>query len=553
MKAHKIIAICLFVILAFGSTAACGSSTLSAKDSAAGQIIRNAEKPLDKILQSIEKGEYATAEDLYQSDIIGKIQTEQTASQTIPAYTEALIDDYSAGLLSYEDINLILNTLQQTSMWALVYGDYLWSEVDLLYQSKQNYQSALEAREQGLYPEAMNYFSKVYERDAFYQDAVIARIDIAMEAAESNDLATLQEVTHTILDSLYLPEEILSQLSPEAIEFCTNSSDLHIRYGKALEENGYLYHAIQQYALCGYSPTDGSNLLLWENKWNGKPYSWDKFDRAWHDRSHYQLADDGIVSCIGNTGWNYSGVATQLKPSYEGYIASISPTYSSRILFDSSYSGSMYESFANRFSGFTVTQIIEVGDQIALLRANGTVEIGLLDPLDHYDGDIEQISSWSNMVYVEAFDRGYFGLTEDGRILCTTRFSDHAPIINTWDNLVSISYGKANVDPYYYEFFFLGLQPDGTILTSIPLPDGSYSINANAKAIKGLFYITKDGKLKSIFDEYTTYLEENYSDYSFSRITSCIYDNSAVIAESEDGSYLFIETDWPSEIASRWL
>lgn len=167
MKAHKIIAICLFVILAFGSTAACGSSTLSAKDSAAGQIIRNAEKPLDKILQSIEKGEYATAEDLYQSDIIGKIQTEQTASQTIPAYTEALIDDYSAGLLSYEDINLILNTLQQTSMWALVYGDYLWSEVDLLYQSKQNYQSALEAREQGLYPEAMNYFSKVYERDAF--------------------------------------------------------------------------------------------------------------------------------------------------------------------------------------------------------------------------------------------------------------------------------------------------------------------------------------------------------------------------------------------------
>ena len=542
------VALLLFVLSGCGSQAA-----ISHEDSAAGQVIVNAEKPLKKILLSIEKGEYSAAEELYQSEIVGNIQAEQAANETIQAYTKALIDDYGAELLSYENINLILNTLQQTSMWNLVFGDYLWSEVDFLCQSKQNYQSALEAREQGLYAEAMDYFSRVYERDPSYLDAVFARVDTAIEAAESNDLATLREIVRTINDTLALPEEIRLQFSPEANELCMNSADFHLRYGRLLEENGYIYHAIQQYAQCRYSPADGSNLLLWENKWNGPPCGWSNFEDMWYDRSHYYLDDDGTISCVGNTRWNCSGVALQLKPSLDGYVARITPEYASRVSFDSSYSGSMYESFSSRFSGLAVTQIIEAGEQIALLCTDGTVEIGLLNPLDSYYGDIEQISYWNDMVYVENQGQGYFGLTEDGHMCCTAYFSDHIPIVSTWDNLISISYGKANAGSYYFETLFLGLQEDGTILTSIPLPDGSYSIDANAKAIKGLFYITKDGKLKSIFDEYTSYLEENYSDYTFSRITSCYYDNNSIIAESDDGSYLFIETDWSSEIVSCWL
>lgn len=551
MKAYKTIAACLLTILAFGSIVSCGSSTLSAKDSAAGQIILDAEKPLKKILQSIEKGEYAAAEELYQNEVVGTIQAEQAASETLLAYAKALIDDYSAGQLSDENASLILNTLQQTSMWELACGDSVWSEIDLLRQSKLDYQSALDAREQGLYAEAMNYFSKVYERDVLYPDAVIARIDTAMEAAESDDLATLREVIHTILDSYHLSGDIPSQLSVDASEFCRNSSDLHIRYGKALEENGYIYHAIQQYAMSGYSPADGSNLLLWDNKWNGSPYNWDYFTNEWSEHPYYLLEDSFDISCVGDTGWNCSGYALQLEPSREGYTARISPSYASQIIFDSYYSGSMYESFANRFSGLTVTRIIEVGEQIALLRADGTVEIGLLDPLDHYYGDIEQISNWSNMVYVEKLGKGYFGLTEDGHMLCSSQLNDHAPVVNTWNDLISVSWGRGDVGSYYFDPILLGLQADGTILTSIPLPDGSYSIDANAKAIKGLFYITKDGKLKSIFDDFTAYLDENYSDFTFSRITSC-YDSS-IIAESDNGQQLLIETDWPSHIGSRWL
>ena len=62
-----------------------------------------------------------------------------------------------------------------------------------------------------------------------------------------------------------------------------NSADFHLRYGRLLEENGYIYHAIQQYAQCRYSPADGSNLLLWENKWNGPPCGWSNFEDMWYD------------------------------------------------------------------------------------------------------------------------------------------------------------------------------------------------------------------------------------------------------------------------------
>lgn len=540
----------LYMLLAFLLLTACGSSpALSDPQSAAGQVIQSAEDPYRKIFNAFESGEYAKAEELYQDKILGTLTTEGAALESIGAYTAALVEDYDCGLISDEDIQLIIDTMQHTSMWETLVDESFPYQIDTLRQSDQSYQNGLAAQERGEIAEALNAFLQVSSIDDVYPDAIASIIALARQAENSDDLETLRTAVlgiEKIKNIVFFEEDL--EVSEDDYNYClTGYRTLKTQYASALEDAGWIYHAIQQYAQL-YSP-DLARLLIWENKWDSPPLE---------DSAYHRLEADGSITQIGDTPWTLTGKAVQLMDGmyqYTPYMSRIYPSGELRVAVSASKTpDEIMDSFCQRLSGCYATSIIEASDQFAYLRLDGTVVIDRVDPTKDYDSDIEQISNWTNMVYVQSMAGGYIGLTESGHVYCTNYLREHIPVTSEWENIISLTTGYGLRAPYDMTRFILGLRSDGTIFSSVPLPDGSYWLDANAKALKGFLYLTQDGKLSSIFSEYAMLLDELYSDYSFTRLTTCNPgENDSIVAETTDGDFLLLDFDYLGNLESYWI
>ena len=539
-----IITLLVFLLL----TACEAGPALSDPQSAAGQVIQSAEDPYRQIFNAFESGEYAKAEELYQDKILGNLTMEEIASESMGTYTAALIEDYDHGLISDEDIRLIIDTMQHTAMWGTLVGEEFLSTIDTLCHSAQSYQDGLTAQEQGEIVEALNAFRQVSAIDDAYPEALSAIVSLARQVESSDNLEILRAAVQAIEEvwrNIYFEEQ--PELSEDDYNYCLSGCGaLKKQYASTLEKAGWIYHAIQQYAQMG-SSDDLARLLIWENKWTSPPLK---------GGGYHCLEEDGTITQVGDTDWILSGEAIQLmegKRQFSPYMARIYPSGELRVAFSSSETtDEMEDSFCQRLSGSYTTRIIEASEEFAYLRPDGTVVVDRLDPTKDYDSEIEQISYWTDMVYVQATDGGYVGLTESGNVYCTNNLREHIPTVSEWEDMISVTSGYSRL--YYRTRFLMGLRSDGTIFTSIPLPDGSYSLSANAKALKGFMYLTKDGKLSSIFSEYASHLDELYSDYTFTRLTSCDPGtNDSIVAETTDGSFLLLYIDYNGRLESYWI
>mgnify|MGYP000220428570 CR=1 FL=1 len=212
-----------------------------------------------RVLDSIDKGNYITAGELYSKNVLGNYNLESEVHDGAYTRMDAAIDGYNQGEKTYEAEKAVLETIEcDTSDVREKYN-----ALDELSSSKNSYNFGNEYIANGDYENAIIQYGQVSSKDTNYDAAQLAKADVAGKFKE----AVLAEAAANVAASDY--ESALRTLQ-NASRILGSDPDLtsYIEKYKIAYEDFEVEQLLQEASALGSQEKYGEAYQLLNNKQN---------------------------------------------------------------------------------------------------------------------------------------------------------------------------------------------------------------------------------------------------------------------------------------------
>lgn len=138
-----------------------------------------------RVLDSIDKGNYVAAGELYSKNVLGNYNLESEVHDGAYARMNAAIDEYNQGEKTYEAAKAVLETIERSGICDAADVREKYDTLDDLASSKNSYNFGNEYAANGDYENAIMQYGQVSSEDTNYDAAQIARADAEAKFKET--------------------------------------------------------------------------------------------------------------------------------------------------------------------------------------------------------------------------------------------------------------------------------------------------------------------------------------------------------------------------------
>lgn len=138
-----------------------------------------------RVLDSIDKGNYITAGELYSKNVLGNYNLESEVHDGAYARMDAAIDEYNQGEKTYEAAKSVIETIERSGICDADDVREKYDALDALASSKNSYNFGNEYAANGDYENAIMQYGQVSSEDTNYDAAQIAKADAEAKFKES--------------------------------------------------------------------------------------------------------------------------------------------------------------------------------------------------------------------------------------------------------------------------------------------------------------------------------------------------------------------------------
>ena len=138
-----------------------------------------------RVLDSIDKGNYITAGELYSKNVLGNYNLESEVHDGAYARMDSAIDDYNQGKKTYEAAKSVLETIERSGICDIADVNEKFNVLDELASSKNSYNFGNEYAANGDYENAVIQYGQVSSEDTNYDAAQIAKADAEAKFKEA--------------------------------------------------------------------------------------------------------------------------------------------------------------------------------------------------------------------------------------------------------------------------------------------------------------------------------------------------------------------------------
>lgn len=216
-----------------------------------------------RVLDSIDKGNYITAGELYSKNVLGNYNLESEVHDGAYTRMDAAIDGYNQGEKTYEAAKAVLETIERSGICDTSDVREKYNALDELSSSKNSYNFGNEYIANGDYENAIIQYGQVSSKDTNYDAAQLAKADAAGKFKE----AVLAEAAANVAVSDY--ESALRTLQ-NASRILGSDPDLtsYIEKYKIAYEDFEVEQLLQEASALGSQGKYGEAYQLLNNKQN---------------------------------------------------------------------------------------------------------------------------------------------------------------------------------------------------------------------------------------------------------------------------------------------
>lgn len=138
-----------------------------------------------RVLDSIDKGNYVAAGELYSKNVLGNYNLESEVHDGAYARMNAAIDEYNQGEKTYEAAKAVLETIERSGICDAADVREKYDTLDDLASSKNSYNFGNEYAANGDYENAIMQYGQVSSEDTNYDAAQIAKADAEAKFKET--------------------------------------------------------------------------------------------------------------------------------------------------------------------------------------------------------------------------------------------------------------------------------------------------------------------------------------------------------------------------------
>lgn len=138
-----------------------------------------------RVLDSIDKGNYVAAGELYSKNVLGNYNLESEVHDGAYARMDAAIDEYNQGEKTYEAAKAVLETIERSGICDVADVREKYNALDELASSKNSYNFGNEYVANSDYENAIVQYGQVSSEDTNYDAAQLAKADAESKFKES--------------------------------------------------------------------------------------------------------------------------------------------------------------------------------------------------------------------------------------------------------------------------------------------------------------------------------------------------------------------------------
>lgn len=138
-----------------------------------------------RVLDSIDKGNYVAAGELYSKNVLGNYNLESEVHDGAYTRMDAAIDGYNQGEKTYEAAKAVLETIERSGICDAADVREKYNALDELASSKNSYNFGNEYIANGDYENAIIQYGQVSSKDTNYNAAQLAKADAAGKFKET--------------------------------------------------------------------------------------------------------------------------------------------------------------------------------------------------------------------------------------------------------------------------------------------------------------------------------------------------------------------------------
>ena len=138
-----------------------------------------------RVLDSIDKGNYITAGELYSKNVLGNYNLESEVHDGAYARMDAAIDEYNQGEKTYEAAKAVLETIERSGICDAADVREKYNVLDDLASSKNSYNFGNEYVANDDYENAIIQYGLVSSEDTNFDAAQIAKADAEAKFKET--------------------------------------------------------------------------------------------------------------------------------------------------------------------------------------------------------------------------------------------------------------------------------------------------------------------------------------------------------------------------------
>ena len=216
-----------------------------------------------RVLDSIDKGNYVAAGELYSKNVLGNYNLESEVHDGAYTRMDAAIDGYNQGEKTYEAAKAVLETIERSGICDAADVREKYNALDELASSKNSYNFGNEYIANGDYENAIIQYGQVSSKDTNYNAAQLAKADAAGKFKET----VLAEAAANVAASDY--ESALRTLQ-NASRILGSDPDLtsYIEKYKIAYEDFEVEQLLQEASALGSQEKYGEAYQLLNNKQN---------------------------------------------------------------------------------------------------------------------------------------------------------------------------------------------------------------------------------------------------------------------------------------------
>ncbi|MCD7732388.1 MAG: hypothetical protein LUH56_02990 [Oscillospiraceae bacterium] len=155
--------------------------------------------PVTQVIEAVNLSEYSTANEIYNEKISGNLELEKEVESQLSEIISEAIDSYNNGEITYDDVAIILETIECAGIYNYTSLLNSYTELENLQESKNYYEEAVLLEGDGEYLEAHNVYSQVSSDDTNYESAQTKSEEVLETLLEK----LIAEANEAVADSNY--------------------------------------------------------------------------------------------------------------------------------------------------------------------------------------------------------------------------------------------------------------------------------------------------------------------------------------------------------------